>query len=108
MVCLIEDLEIYKKAYQLILKIYTITKNFPTDEKFGLISQMRRCSVSICANMSEGGARITDGEQKHFFGMARGSASELRLFIQLSSDLHLINCERYNDITNIINQIHSG
>jgi hypothetical protein len=49
-----EDLEVWKKAHDLVLKIYTITKDYPSEEKFGLVSQMRLSAVSIPANIAEG------------------------------------------------------
>jgi len=50
----LEQLEVWKKAHELVLKIYKITKDFPSEEKFGLVSQMRRAAVSIPANIAEG------------------------------------------------------
>lgn len=108
MVCKTEDLEIYKYAYSLVKEVYRLTCTFPPEEKFGLISQMRRAAVSVCANMAEGGARIGKGEQKHFFGIARGSISELRLFIQLANDFEWINELKCKEILGSMNQIHAG
>ncbi len=55
-----EDLEVWKKAHRLVLEVYNITKAFPAEERFGLISQMRRAAVSIPANVAEG-FKKTDG-----------------------------------------------
>jgi four helix bundle protein len=55
-----------------------VTKAFPKEETFGMASQLRRASVSIPSNIAEGSDRITNGEFKHFLGMARGSAAEIQ------------------------------
>jgi len=102
----IEDLNVYSYSYNLILDIYGITKSFPDDEKFGLVSQMRRAAVSICSNLSEGGSRITKGEQKQFLGIARGSAAELRLQLFLSKDLGFAKVEKIEECIEKINIVH--
>ncbi len=81
-----EDLEVFKRAHSLTLKIYQITKNFPSEEKFGLISQMRRASASICANLMEGSHRLNRKEFRQFVGIAKGSAGELKYHLLLSKD----------------------
>jgi four helix bundle protein len=102
----IEDLDVYKYSYELIIRIYEVTKSFPSDEKFGLTSQMRRSAVSICSNMSEGGARISKGEQKQFLGIALGSVAELRLHISLSKNIGFIDEEVADDLIDKIDIIH--
>jgi four helix bundle protein len=102
----IEDLDVYKYSYDLALCVYETTKSFPSDERFGLVSQMRRAAVSICSNMSEGGARISKGEQKQFLGVARGSAAELRLQAGLSRDIGFIGEKTAGDLIDKIDIIH--
>ncbi|MCL2331040.1 MAG: four helix bundle protein [Proteobacteria bacterium] len=97
-----EDLDVYKLAYPLVLKVYKVTATYPDNEKFGLVSQMRRAAVSIVSNLSEGGARITDGEQRQFIGNARGSLVELRAQVRISEDIGFIS---ENDSTDILNDI---
>src|SRR5258708_19023152 len=70
--------------------VYQATANFPRQETYGLTSQMRRASSSICANLAEGCGRDGDGELARFCCIARGSASELEYHLLLSRDLHLI------------------
>ena len=62
-----QNLEIWKKSFQLCLKTYALTKDFPKDELFGLVSQMRRCAVSIPSNIAEGKGRKTDKSFAQFF-----------------------------------------
>lgn len=71
------ELIAWQKAMALVTHVYSITKTFPNDERFGLTSQMRRCAVSIPSNIAEGQARNTTGEFKQFIGIARGSVAEL-------------------------------
>ncbi|MDR1071804.1 MAG: four helix bundle protein [Rickettsiales bacterium] len=99
-----EDLDVYKKSVKFAVDVYNVTKHYPSSESYGLVSQMRRAAVSIISNLSEGGARLTNGEQKQFMGIARGSAAELKTQIILSRELGFIKNENENllrDITAI-------
>jgi four helix bundle protein len=69
------------------LYIYKITAKFPADEKFVLVSQMRRAAISINSNLMEGAARRTTGEYRQFIGIARGSAEELLYQMMVVRDL---------------------
>ncbi|MDR1337450.1 MAG: four helix bundle protein [Rickettsiales bacterium] len=102
----IEELDVFKISRNFVKVIYEITKEFPQDEKFGLTSQMRRAAVSVCSNLSEGGARITTGELKQFIGIARGSAAELKCQIMLASDLNFINKNMFETLTSDIERIN--
>ncbi len=82
---------VWQKADQLAFEIYLVTKQFPKDELFGLVSQMRRCSVSVPANIVEGYARKGVNEELHFCNVAYGSISELEYFIDFSLRLGYIN-----------------
>jgi four helix bundle protein len=82
-----EDLEVWKKAHQLVLDIYQITKNFPSEERFGLIPQMRRSVVSIPANIAEGFKKRTSRDKSNFYNIAQGSLEELHYYLILSKDL---------------------
>ena len=84
------DLIAWQKAMKLVTHIYEITKGFPDTEKFGLVSQMRRCAVSIPSNIAEGQARNTKGEFKQFIGIARGSIAELTTQILIAEQLGYI------------------
>jgi four helix bundle protein len=72
-----KKLQVWDKAVDLAIEVYKMTRNFPMEEKFGLTSQMRRCSVSIASNIAEGAGRNSNGEFVHFLGIADGSANEL-------------------------------
>lgn len=78
------DLLVWQKGMVLAQKIHDLTKTFPTDERYGLISQMRRAAVSVPSNISEGQARRSTGEFLQFISHAQGSLAELDTQLQLS------------------------
>lgn len=98
-----EDLEVWRKAHELVLKIYKITKDFPAEEKFGLVSQMRRASISIPANIAEGFKKRGLKDKTNFYNIAQGSLEELRYYSILSRDLKY--CEDTNELDGLIETI---
>jgi len=78
---------------QLVRETYGITQSFPAEERFGLVSQMRRAAVSIPSNLAEGAARDTRREFAHFVSIARGSISELETQMLIAFDLGYIDRE---------------
>ncbi|MFM6975260.1 MAG: four helix bundle protein [Sphingobacteriaceae bacterium] len=81
------ELEVWAEARKLVLSIYEITRLFPKEEQFGLISQMRRCAVSIPSNIGEGCGRHHKKDSIQFFFVSRGSLYELETQLYLSTDL---------------------
>ncbi len=88
-----KDLIVWHKGIQLCNIIYTITKKLPEDERYGLMSQMRRSAVSIPSNIAEGHGRGMRKEFKHFLRIAYGSAAELETQLTIVSRLSLISEE---------------
>ncbi|HEX2524373.1 MAG TPA: four helix bundle protein [Terriglobia bacterium] len=82
-----KDLHVWQKGTQLAKEIYLLTGKFPSEEKFGLVSQMRRAAVSIPSNIAEGQARNTTGEFVQFISHAEGSAAEVDTQLRLSIEL---------------------
>lgn len=80
------------------LAIYLATKAFPVDERFGLISQMRRCASSVPANIAEGCGKRSHGDFSRFLQVAAGSASELEYHLLLSKDLNYLNAKDHEDL----------
>ncbi|MEP7264721.1 MAG: four helix bundle protein [Bacteroidota bacterium] len=78
------------KSFEFVKEIYLVTKEFPSEEKFGLTSQMRRSAVSIPVNIAEGAARKGKKEFIHFLHIALGSMTELDTLILLSTELNFI------------------
>lgn len=96
------DLLIWQKGMALAKLIYELTTNFPKEEKYGLVSQMRRAAISIPSNIAEGQAHHGTGEFLHFLSHAEGSTAELDTQILLCVGLNL--CQEYQ-ITNIQDMI---
>ncbi len=91
-----EKLECWQHARQLAVWIYTITKTFPADEKFGIISQMRRAAISIASNIAEGTSRKTAKDQSHFSTISYSSTIELLNDIIIANELGFVTDELYN------------
>ena len=72
-----KELKVWQKSIQIVIKIYSITMNFPNDEIYGITSQIRRCAVSIPSNIAEGAGRGTKKDFSHFLNIAKGSTFEL-------------------------------
>ena len=87
----IERLEVIKQIRGLVVAVYTATNAFPSAEKFGLMSQMRRAAVSIGSNVAEGSGRSTDRDFARFLDIAEGSAAELWFQIHVALDLEFID-----------------
>jgi four helix bundle protein len=81
------DLLVWRKGILLVKNIYEITRSFPSEEKFGLVSQMRRAAVSIPSNIAEGQARHTTREFIQFISHAEGSNAELNTQLIIAIDL---------------------
>lgn len=100
-----EKLIVWQKARELSKLIYKITKQFPEDERFGLISQMRRCSISISSNIAEGTGRHTGKDKARSTEIAYGSALELLNQAILSNDLEFLSDEHYKEIRSYLTEI---
>jgi four helix bundle protein len=88
-----KELKVWQKAYELCLEAYNITKDFPSEEKFGLTSQIRRASVSIPSNIAEGYGRRTTPDYIRSLYIAYGSNCELETQALLSGDLAYMKSE---------------
>lgn len=91
-----EKLEVWQLSKKLVIKVYTITKTFPIDEKFGMVSQMRRAAISISSNLAEGSSRITSKDQAHFYSISYSSLVELLNQLIIASELEWIQAEEIN------------
>ncbi|WP_347925072.1 four helix bundle protein [Pontimicrobium sp. SW4] len=100
-----EKLEVWIEAKELSKNIYFITKKFPDEEKFGLTSQLKRASISICSNIAEGSARKTNKDKAHFTVMAFSSAVEVLNQIIIAHDLKFINESEYKPLRQQIESI---
>ena len=91
-----EELEVFKRAHSLTLKLYKCTRNFPSVEKYSLVSQIRRAAASICANLMEGSHRLNRKEFRQFVGISKGSAGELKYHLLLAKDLEYLSKDEYS------------
>ncbi len=94
----VEDLDVFKLSHSLALKIFELTKKFPEEEKFGLISQMRRAAYSVPMNLMEGAHRLSSREYRQFTGIAKGSTGEIKYQLLLTKDLGYIANEEYSSL----------
>lgn len=92
------DLLIWQKAMTLVTKCYLISSNFPKEEQFGLISQIRRCTVSIPSNISEGYGRGTNKDYHRFLTISLGSLFEFQTQIEIAYNLQYISEENFNQL----------
>lgn len=99
------NLEIWKKSYNLALQIYRITKVFPNDEIFGLISQLRRASVSIPTNIAEGAGRATQKDFANFIQIAIGSANEVECELMFAKDFEYISKDVFKTLYDQLREI---
>lgn len=96
------ELLVWQRAHALTLEIYATTRDFPKEELYGIVSQMRRAAVSVAANIVEGAKRRSSQDFARFLNMAQGSLGEVEYFILLSRDLGLITADRYAALTDQI------
>ncbi|MFQ6118902.1 MAG: four helix bundle protein, partial [Methanosarcinales archaeon] len=95
-----EDLKVWQKSHEFVIEVYKITQQFPMDEKFGLISQIRRSAVSIAANIAEGSKRQHLKEYIQMLYIAQGSLAETKYYLLLSRDLKYLNNIKYQELFN--------
>jgi len=81
------DLTVWQKSMQMAVSVYRLTRGFPKEETYGLISQMRRAAVSIPSNIAEGHGRLNTGEYRQSLGVARGSNFELQTQLEIARAL---------------------
>jgi len=98
-------LKVWEAAHQFTMDIYNITKKFPTNEQYGLTSQIRRSSSSIPTNIVEGSGQLENGNLVRFLGIAKGSAFESEYQLLLAKDLGYINEKEYKVLTSKVKSI---
>jgi len=98
-----KELKVWQKSRLLVVEVYKLTAQFPSSEKFSLISQINRAVVSISSNIAEGAGRNTDKDFAHFLDIAMGSSFEIESQLMNAKDLEFIT---ENDLTEILRQIN--
>ena len=92
------DLLIWQKAMALVTNCYTLSADFPNDEQFGLTSQIRRCSISIPSNISEGFRRGSNKDYYRFLTISLGSLFEFQTQIEIAYNLKYISLDKFNKL----------
>jgi len=93
------DLEVWRRAHDLTLEVYRITRGFPTNERFRLVDQLCRAAASIPTNIAEGKGRHTLGDYLRFLFVARGSIEEIKYLILLARDLGYLTEAEYENLS---------
>ena len=93
-----KELNIWKDAMLIAKNVFVVTKQFPSDERFGLVSQINRFVVSIPSNIAEGCGRSSKKEFHHFLAIALGSSYELETQLMLAESFGYINTEKLNEL----------
>jgi four helix bundle protein len=95
----------WQKAMELVTEIYRITRDFPKDELYGLVSQLRRAAVSVPSNLAEGYGRNSRNEFHQFVGVARGSLAEVETQIEIAKNLHYISEESCSELLSRVDEV---
>jgi four helix bundle protein len=98
------QLIVWQESKKLTLSVYEYTKNFPNEEKFAMVSQMRRAAYSILANIAEGNSKRHYKDRCNFFNIAIGSLNELDCFVELACELNYLDNECYKKLLELINK----
>ncbi|MBZ0300425.1 MAG: four helix bundle protein [Anaerolineae bacterium] len=98
-------LKVWQRSHQLVLGVYRLTGEFPTDERYGLTSQIRRSAMSIPSNIAEGSARGSDSDFARFMHIAMGSAAELDYQLLLAHDLQLLEPSVYQELAGELTEV---
>jgi four helix bundle protein len=98
-----KNLKVWKKSISLVKEVYELTKEFPVEEKFGLTSQMRRASISIPSNISEGTSRTHKKDRIRFYEIARSSLVELDTQVEISCELNYLNRKQLDELSELLN-----
>ena len=93
-----KQLKVWKESIELVRLVYELTSHLSPEEKYGLVSQMRRAAISVPSNLAEGAARQTDRDSLQFFIVARGSLSELDTQLEVIKALGLLKVEAYTPL----------
>jgi len=100
-----EKLDVWKKSIEYVEELYTLTRSFPNDERFGLISQLRRSGISISSNLAEGSTRYSKKEKARFYQVAFGSLMESLNHLIIARHLNYVSEDDFIQIRLVIHEI---
>ncbi|MBW6516741.1 MAG: four helix bundle protein [Candidatus Cloacimonetes bacterium] len=100
-----EKLRVWQDSRSFVTKIYLLTKEFPKEERYGLVDQLRRAAISISSNIAEGSSRISFKDQSHFYQIAYSSLMEVLNQIIICLDLNYLTKDDYNSFRSDIESL---
>jgi four helix bundle protein len=100
-----KELKLWQKSIDLVTSVYLLTRSFPQEEKFGLVSQINRSAVSIPSNIAEGAGRNSDKEFIQFLSIAQASSYELETQLIISKNLNYLTIEELNHLSEQIEEV---
>jgi four helix bundle protein len=100
-----KNLDVYKISWLLVKEVYAISKTFPTEERFVLVSRLRRAVVSVSSNIAEGTSRIFSLEKKRFYEMSRSSAVEIDTQFEIALLLGYLKHIQINNLENYVESV---
>ena len=100
-----KDLIVWQKAVLLVTDIYSATKQFPADERFGIVSQLNRAAVSVPANIAEGWGRKSSKNYLQFLRTSRGSLMEIETLIIISKNLNFLSSEKHEVLSGKVEEV---
>jgi four helix bundle protein len=102
------ELKIWQESMKIVKSVYSLTSNLPSDERFGLVSQINRCSISIPSNIAEGSGRTSNKEFIHFLNISISSSFELETQLILANDLFNTDSEEIIEKINELQKMIVG
>jgi len=100
------DLNAWKFGHKLVLEVYKLTYQFPKEEKYALVDQMKRAAVSVTSNIAEGFSRQSYLEKTQFYSMAQGSLTELQNQLLIAKDVGYLNKESFEKLAKLSIMVH--
>ena len=100
-----KKLDVWKLSMETVKEIYKLTKSYPTDERYGLISQTNRAAVSIPSNIAEGLGRNYKKDTLQYFHISRASAYEVETLLSVAFQVNIIDKESYNRVNEVLERV---
>jgi four helix bundle protein len=100
-----KNLDVYKIALQLVKEVYLLTRTFPKEEQFVLISQLRRAAVSVCSNIAEGSARSSKPDRKRFYEISRSSLVEVDTQFEIALILEYLQNDQMEKLQSYLESV---
>lgn len=100
------DLKVWQEGHQLVLSVYKLLKNFPSEERYALSDQMRRSAISVTSNIAEGFGRRGVRERMQFYFLSRGSLTELKNQLLIVRDVQYVTTENFAELADQANTVH--